>query len=223
MNANMRGWRSSTALTLMLSGCASVADPPTDYRLGERSEGLLVATLTLTGSDAKQGASVEYWIRRAPGGEGFDKALRVPHFDSALQHARWTAAWPRSAADAWRLVPQQRSLRQPADDSNRSGREDSLAVLRLPPGEYEVHGWKAVLPSRYGSDVLTPSRARAYRFRVEAGKAVYVGNIELELAATDSARISVRDEAARDLVLLKKRLPSLSDEDITTVLLRARN
>lgn len=104
-----------------------------------------------------------------------------------------------------------------------------LVVMNVPAGEYELHGWWIGASGWGGVRTSNAPNRVSHRFRVEAGKAVYLGHIHLEVAGdsgmtpaafqsgTYKARLVVRDSRARDLA----QLPSgLSADRVEVRLLR---
>lgn len=71
-----------------------------------------------------------------------------------------------------------------------------------------------VVPNQSGGDEFSPKRAMAYRFRVEAGRITYLGNVDLRMTEQDMYDLTVENRAKRDLALLAKKLPSVTPEDI---------
>ncbi|MBL8438524.1 MAG: hypothetical protein JNM61_10020 [Zoogloeaceae bacterium] len=66
------------------------------------------------------------------------------------------------------------------------------------------------MPNQYGGDEFGPKRAMAYRFRNEAGRVSYLGNVDLRMTEQDMYDIIVENGAKRDLTLLAKKLPSVT-------------
>ncbi|HNB05698.1 MAG TPA: hypothetical protein PKV97_07190 [Thauera aminoaromatica] len=206
----------SSALLFALAGCASVSDLPRDYTPGAaNSEGLAVVSLTLSGKDLGSVASFEYRVRDAAA--QFDADVRRrPYFDSAKQQARWLldrdAQGPTAAR--MRVIVKDQASAEPLDVVEAGKAIGRLAAMRLPPGDYELYAWKVVEPNRYGGNEFTPKRVFSYPFKVEAGRATYLGNLDLRMSEQDTYKLSVDDKAARDLALLSKKLPALRAEQI---------
>lgn len=203
-------------LAVALSGCAAISDLPPGYTLAAQSgEGLAVVSLTLSGRELDQVSSFEYRVREAVG-DATEEVSRSRYFDSARQQARWLldkgAQGP--AAKRVRLIVKDQALAEPLDIVDAGAAIGRLAVLRLPPGEYELYDWKVVMPNRYGGDVFSPKRALGHRFRIEAGHATYLGNVDLRLTGQDTYKIAVEDKATRDLALLAEKLPSVRADEI---------
>lgn len=204
------------ALIFTLSGCATVSDLPPGYTLGARdTEGLAVVSLTLSGKDLDRVSSLEYRVREAAAASG-EEVKRSPYFHSARQHARWLqdkdAQGP--ATTRVKLIVKDQALAEPLDVVESGRTVGRVAALRLPAGDYEVYDWKLVVPNQYGGDGFSPKRAMGYRFRIEAGRATYLGNVDLRMTERDTYKITVENKATRDLALLAKKLPSIRAEDI---------
>lgn len=204
-------------LILTLPGCATMSDLPPAYALGAQDgEGLAIVSLTLTGTDLVRVSSFEYRVREVRATEAAEDVTRRPYFDSARQHARWLqdkdAQGP--AARRVKLVVKHPGLAEPLDVVESGRAIGRLAALRLPAGQYELYDWKLVVPNQYGGNEFSPWRAMAYRFSVEAGRATYLGNLDLRITEQDTYNITLESKAKRDLALLAEKLPSTRAEDI---------
>jgi hypothetical protein len=104
-----------------------------------------------------------------------------------------------------------------------------LAVMTVPAGEYELHDWY-IAASGWGG-IRTSNRPNrvSHHFRVDPGKAVYLGHIHLDVSADSGitpaafekgsyrARLLIRDNRAKDLA----QLPAgLTPERVEVRLLR---
>jgi hypothetical protein len=107
-----------------------------------------------------------------------------------------------------------------------------LVVMSVPAGEYEIHGWW-IGASGWGGLRHSVAKDRlSYRFRVEPGKAIYLGNVHVAVTgdtgitpaafttAKYKATSSVRDTRARDFAELPKLAPGLAPERVEVRLLR---
>lgn len=205
-----------STLVVTLAGCGTVSDLPRGYALGAGDdEGLAVVSLTLSGKSLERVSSFEYRVREAAV-DAAGEVKRRPYFHSARQHARWLqdkdAQGP--AAMRMKLVVKDQALSEPLDVVESGTTIGRLATLRLPAGDYELYDWRVVVPNQYGGDVFSPRPAMAYRFRVEAGRATYLGNLNLRITDQDRYDVTVANKADRDLVLLAKKLPSVSAREI---------
>lgn len=202
------------ALIFALSGCASVSDLPPGYApSAQDAEGLAVFSLTLSGKDLSRVSSFEYRVRKATSASG-KEVERRPYFDSALQHARWVvdddAQGP--AAKRIKLIVKSPALAEPLDVIESGRPVGRVAALRLPAGDYELYDWKIRVPNQYGGDEFGPKRAMTYRFRIEAGRVAYLGNVDLRMIEQDMYNITVENRAKRDLALLARKLPVTSED-----------
>jgi hypothetical protein len=202
-----------------LAACSTVSDLPPGYRLDAQDRhGVAVVSLTLSGKNLSRVSSFEYRLREVvPNEAASADVARTHRFGSARQHARWlssSSAYGMAGTRAKAIVKDQ-SLDEPLDVKDESGSPiGRVAALRLPPGEYELYNWKIVEPSDYGEDVLAPRQSFGVRFRVEAARAVYIGNVNLNITEDDRYAVTVGDETKRDIPLLAKRVPFVSDTGI---------
>lgn len=204
-------------LVLTLSACGTVSDLPPGYRLGTQdTEGLAIVSLTLSGKDIDRVSSFAYRVRETTG-EAREEARRRPYFDSARQHARWLQDKDAQGPAAMRpkLIVKDQALAEPLDIVEAGRPIGRVAALRLPAGDYELYDWKLVVPNQYGGNEFGPKRAFGYRFTIEAGRATYLGNVDLRMTEQDTYGITVENKAERDLALLEKKLPSMRAEDVT--------
>jgi len=203
-------------LFFLLSGCGTVPDLPSGYTLSAQdAEGLAVVSLTLSGKNLEQVSSFEYQVRQVPA-YAFEEAERSRYFGSARQHVDWLRDGDAKgkAPQRIKLIVKGEASAELLDvvESNRAiGR---LAALRLPPGNYEIYDWKVEVPDQYGGDKITPKRTVGYRFKIEAGRATYLGNVDLRLTDQGTYNVTVDNKTTRDLALLAKKLPSIRAEDI---------
>lgn len=205
------------ALLLTLSGCAAVSDLPPGYNLGTQStEGLAVVSLTLSGKDLKRIERFEYSVREVPPADAYEDVNRRPYFYSSRQHARWMQDKDAQGPSGYRarLIVKDQALAEPLDVVESGKPIGRVATLRLPAGEYELYDWKLVEPNQYGGNVFSPKQAFGYRFKVEAGRATYLGNVDLRITEQDTSKIAVENKAKRDLDLLAKKVPAISISDV---------
>lgn len=195
-------------LTLSLAGCGATSDLPSDYALDPNAEqGLVVASLTLSGKDLAKVSSFEYRVR--PAARKDDEAVSAtPHFSSPTKHARWAQEEVRHDDADWRAVVKESSSAA-ALDVRDAGVVGRVAALRLPPGEYEFYTWKVVESSRYGTTELGPKQPFSYRFTVSPSQATYIGHLNLHLSERDTQEVTVEDRSERDLVVMRAKIPSM--------------
>ena len=98
------------------------------------------------------------------------------------------------------------------DDDELKG---TVFASALPAGDYEIFAWHV----GSGPVHVRSTAPFSIRFRVEPGKAVYLGNFHF--TQTDSmgltvtgAKLTYRDAAQRDLPMIKKKFPMFVDESI---------
>ena len=107
-----------------------------------------------------------------------------------------------------------------------------LVVMSVAAGDYEIHGWWIGASGWGGLRTSVAKDRLSYRFRVEPGKVVYLGNVHVTVTgdagitpaafttAKYKATSSVRDTRARDFAELPKLAPGLAPERIEVRLLR---
>lgn len=90
-----------------------------------------------------------------------------------------------------------------------------LAVVELPQGEYEFYSWHGGSGGAPGT-VRKSVRARqefSKRFKVTAGKVVYIGNIHFSVSGGSYA-IKIIDKRERDLPLFYSKYPKIPSDKI---------
>lgn len=198
-----------------LAGCGTVRDLPSGYALDtEDTQGLAIVSLTLSGKPLAEVAGFEYRVRPAPVGVG--GAVRTkPRFGSAREHARWAAeGGARRAAPRMTVVVKGPTSTEALDVIESGEVVGRAAALRLPAGSYEFYTWRIVRPGDYGAEELSPQHAMAYRFEVTAGRASYVGRLNLHITDRGSYQLTADDQADRDVALVAQKLPFLSAANI---------
>jgi hypothetical protein len=103
----------------------------------------------------------------------------------------------------------------PMDFDNPKGR---LAVIELPPGDYEFYQWETFLP---GLRYTSPSFSAP--FTIRKGQAVYVGSLYAYVDVTSwggprpliDQELTVTDESERDIALFTKRYPNIQKDNVT--------
>lgn len=200
----------AVSLPLVLAGCATAPDLPQNYALdGMRAEGVAIVSLTLTGMPLEKTSGVEYRIRElAPRPEG--AVATKLHPASPQQHAR--SLWDN---EGYRPMTRQIAVKglgtaEPLDILSDGKPVGRLAVLRLPPGNYEFHGWKVKVPDTHGEREYAPAQAYSYRFSIKPGVATYIGRLHLDLDDQRSQRLTLEDQRREDLATLGNKHPGLS-------------
>lgn len=95
-----------------------------------------------------------------------------------------------------------------------------LAVLQLPAGDYDVSDWYVVQRDGIVSNTYKPNQTFSMPFHVEAGKAIYLGDIAFKfleggnvfgVTALSGIELKVLDAFDRDVPLFKTLYPSLAE------------
>ena len=94
-----------------------------------------------------------------------------------------------------------------------------LVIMELPQGEYEFYSWEGSLSGGLGTFIVKPRQQFSKRFRVTAGKAVYVGNIHFSGIGEDTS-MKVVDMRERDLALLYRKSPKIKPENVLIDILK---
>lgn len=197
-------------LSTTLAGCATAPDLPQNYTLDvSRAEGIAIVSLTLTGMQLDKTSDVEYRLRElAPRPE---EAVVTKLLSSSPQrHAR-----SLSDRESYRPVIRPITVKglntaEPLDILSDGKPVGRLAVLRLPPGNYEFHGWKVKAPDSHGEREYAPAQAYSYRFSIKPGIASYIGRLHLDLESQRSQRLMLEDQRREDLATFGKKHPGLS-------------
>lgn len=192
-----------------LAGCATtVPDLPPNFALdSNRTEGLAVVSLTLTGKSFNQVISFEYGIRAVP--STGTKVEQKQHFGSTRQFANWVTRSEKHRETTWTALAKGGSS-EPADildDGKAAGR---LVTLRLPAGEYEFYNWKISEKNAYGEIEYGPTQTFSYRFTIRPGKAAYLGRLSLQFDGGTSYNLSVEDKNDVDVAAFRNRYPTIS-------------
>jgi len=169
-----------------------------DYSLDDsQAKGLLVVSLTRSGA---LGPKVNAYFRDVNNQRGF-------HLDVAPSFGLDWKGPPIDEVRKYREIPK----------DNPRGR---LAVLELPEGEYEFYQWMGHFSNRR----FWTTKNFDKRFKVIAGKAVYIGNINAHFEQTGSVLVPFRfpfellteitDECDRDLKLFHQRCPKITPDQV---------
>ena len=84
-------------------------------------------------------------------------------------------------------------------------------AVEMREGNYIIVGWRV----EQGQMVSRSTQAIGIPFRVESGKALYLGNLHFDAHWED---IRLRDRAERDLPLLKARFPALAAAPVASTI-----
>lgn len=92
----------------------------------------------------------------------------------------------------------------------------SLFTFSLPAGEYEIYNFEVVQDTIAGPVTHYPMRKFSVRFSVEAGKACYLGSIQIfrhsgrfKFAVTGGVQFVMRENPERDHNLLRSKYPGI--------------
>ena len=170
----------------LLAGCAPTGTANIEPGHQPTDKGLLVASVTLSGPDPGQ---LSYQVVRV--GASGETVVIIPVND------------PQFGLD-WRH----------GDPAVQGGGFGRLAVLELPPGDYELRrGFIHV-----SAQESYTSRRYGYRFTIQPGKATYLGNVHVDIAGASGkgvqARTSIVDRRGRDLPLLHKKYAGIKPEQV---------
>jgi hypothetical protein len=195
----------TAALLFALASC-TLHDADSAISPAGRPTGLAVVSLTRVGS-------VEFSLVLKLRGVGHDFSREVI-LDDGLVARDWS-----------RLVfytpPRM-------NDFGRAGPEEPigrLAVLELPPGDYEFHGWRGTSPiwGKPGDDYALTTGDFSVRFSVQPGRATYLGNLTVVAPNWVNAdhykgeyRLEIGAPKERDLALLAKKYPRIPAETLDT-------
>jgi hypothetical protein len=180
------------ALTAALLASCALHDVGHDYVLkpGE-PKGLAVAAFTFSGSSL---GSLTWTVHQVVGPKAPPTGeQQIVVFSSRSEGVDWPPP-----------------IGAPVPDTRLAGR---LAVIELAPGNYEFTRWNGS-SGAYG---LSSTKPLAIRFKVEAGKATYIGDVHL-FWENPKYGVKVFDRSQRDLDLLRKKVPSLTEDQIVTQL-----
>lgn len=196
-----------------LAGCANTKpDLPPDFVLDtNRTEGLAVVSLTLTGKPLGQVYSFEYGIRTTVPSAGAEVEQKQ-HFGSTRQFANWVTRGGAHRETTWSALVKGESP-EPADILENGKAIGRVAALRLPAGEYEFHTWKIVEQNAYGEMEYGPRQTLSYQFSVQPGKATYLGRLHLQIDEGRLYNLSIEDRSDVDLTAFRNKYPSIALED----------
>lgn len=192
-----------------LAGCAAAPDLPSTYTLdSNRSEGLAIVSLTLSGKPLEKVTEYGYRIRAVlPRGEAY--AVVSQHYASARQHARSVQDQDKERPFTHSVVVKGLNNADALDIQDAGKPTGRLAAIRLLPGDYEFHTWQVREPSSYGETEYKPAREFVYRFSIKPGEATYIGRLNLNLGKGNTERVTIQDRQTEDINLLGQKYPAL--------------
>lgn len=205
----------TTAVAFALAGCAAAPDLPSTYAIdANRSEGLAIVSLTLTGRSLDKVSNFEYWIREVPP-RGEALAVVSHRYASARQHARSLQDGGEDRPLTQQVVVKGANAVEPLDIRDAGKTAGRLTALRLAPGEYEFHAWQLRESGAKGETEYAPPRDFSYRFSVRPGEASYIGRLNLHLSDRNAQRVTIEDRRNDDLAQLRKKYPGLGNSRIS--------
>lgn len=214
----MKPWPILTLFVLGLAGCAAAPDLPDHHTRDEaRQEGVAIVSLTLDGKPLTRMESFVYRLREIPP-HGTAYATVTRHYDSPRQHARSLWASDQDRPFAREIIVKGPGSREPLDIRAAGQPLGRVATLRLPTGDYEIHGWRLREATAQGAVEITPPHDFSYRFSISSGEVIYLGRLNLRFEERNAQRIAVTDHRAEDLALLGIRYPALTSGKIRTAL-----
>jgi hypothetical protein len=198
-------------IVIGLVGCAASPELSSTYALdSNRSEGLVVVSLTLGGKPLDKVSDFEYLIREVPP-TGETYALVSHRYASARQSARSVQDDSKNQPLAYPVIVKGTNSHETLDILDAGRATGRVAVLRLPPGDYEFHTWRVREPDPYGEKEYKPANEFSYRFHVQPGEAMYIGRLNLYLGNNNAQRVAIEDRQADDLNLLAGKYSALRD------------
>lgn len=195
----------SALLVAGLAGCAASPDLPATYVLdAKRPEGLAIVSLTLSGKPLDKVSDYEYRIREVlPRGENY--AVVSQRYVSTRQQARAVHKESKDRPHAHSVVVKGPNTVDALDIQDAGKAMGRVAVIRLSPGDYEVHAWQLRESSLYGETEYRPAREFTYRFSIKPGEATYIGRLNLHLGQGNTQRMTIKDRQAEDMNLLGRK------------------
>jgi hypothetical protein len=175
----------------LASACATTEQAATSTRLTGNPNGLLIVSLTITPSLGHP----LHWDLHAESNP-----------DSRLKRL---VAYAGTSDEDWSRPPKSHVM---------GGR---LIVQELPPGTYRLRSWEhTVMTDTRRFTTYRPKFLLPFRFRVEAGRAVYIGNLHLHAEwKAQKYPLRVFDARERDLALFRQRYAGIGAEQIDIRLL----
>ena len=174
-----------TICVLALTGCATsnISNIPGDHK-GNNEQGIAILSLTASGE-----CGYAYFLDvRSSNGE-------IEH-TIAMQDAFEERDWKRNDWNDCSI-----------NEENFIGK---LAVIELPPGEYEIHKLTGV--SRYHT--FDTSDIFALKFKVTKNSIKYIGNAHFYVMKK-TYFFKTQNKQDRDINLFHKKYPRLKDKDIS--------
>jgi hypothetical protein len=193
------GWIAQIAAAASLLAACALQNVPENATAPRPGRGIAVISLTRTGT-----VDSELWLMLRPAGGSFRNQV-------LLDGWRDTRDWSETA-----FVQQGVNRLELADPARPIGR---LAVMELPPGEYEFYGWTGdtrIWP-RVTMHYTLAAAGFSVRFTVREGAVTYLGALRLELPPVlqplqfrGDYRLQTLQDPERDLAVLRNKFPALA-------------
>lgn len=172
------------ALALLLGACA-IATTNVDPNYRPRDKGVLVASLTASGYNP---GTLLYQVVRS--NAPTQLVATIPVNDEAQELD-------------WKL----------GDPQVRFGGYGRLAVVELPPGDYEFRRGFIQVSAQ---ETYSSKAAVGYRFTIVPGKATYLGNVHVDIERISAERLApaytLADLRSRDLPILYRKYASFKPD-----------
>ena len=127
-----------------------------------------------------------------------------------LSDMPYTKSWSIQFGDGMALIPI-----PPKGDFSEYGSKGELFAIELKPGDYQIDGWNVFS----GYATISPLSPISIKFRIEPGKATYIGNFTF--TQTDSlgltvtgVSVSYSNKYERDKDVLTEKYPFLTVDEV---------
>lgn len=131
-------------------------------------------------------------------------------YSVTVSNMPFTEAWNIQFGEGMALIPI-----PPKGDFSEYGRKGELFAIELAPGEYQVERWNVYS----GYATISPLSPISIKFKIEPGKATYIGNFTF--TQTDSLGLTVTgvdvtysNKFLRDKEVLAKKYPNITTESV---------
>ncbi|WP_323003989.1 hypothetical protein [Denitromonas sp.] len=191
-------------MPVIITGCATT-DLPSKYALDENSgRSIAVAGVTLSGAPLSRFAGFELLVRERKGQS--ESSVNVkPYYHSVTGLARTISENSKHRQRHRSFVIKGPASNESLDIVEEDKATGRVAVLELPPGDYEVYGWRLRERTQFGGLEYTPVMALSHGFRVEPGEGHYLGRFDLDFTAEGRPRMAIDDRRAEDLSAISTR------------------
>lgn len=195
----------SRALALLsvvvVTGCANIPSGNPSAELGDKSKGVVTASLTYANGTHTMDA---WFYIRQKGETDKDKSIRLGAKPPATTGAGMLGMLMPTRGTSF------------SEDPDRSGR---VLAVSLPPGDYELYSWTLYIQVVGGYGYISPKTPPPpLPFSVKAGQVTYLGNLHAEtlmgknlfgISVPGSGVATIKDERQRDQPLIDEKFPML--------------